>query len=208
MAAPALRGLLVDYGGVLTTNVFTSFTAFCTREGLPEDQVRTLFRTDAAARELLVGVEEGTLAEEVFEERLAALLGVRPLGLIKRMFSGAGPDEPMLAAVRAARRQGIRTGLISNSWGLSGYDRALLAELFDGVVISGEVGVRKPAKEIYVLGALAVDLDPTLCVYVDDLPGNLEPARDLGMTVLHHTDAEESIPTLERLLALPLTNGG
>ena len=71
------------------------------------------------------------------------------------MFAGAGPDEAMLAAVRRARAAGIRTGLISNSWGAATYDRALLAELFDGVVISGDVGVRKPTPEIYAMGARA-----------------------------------------------------
>ena len=86
----------------------------------------------------------------------------------------------MLDFVRAARGRGIRTGLISNSWGSQRYDRILLDELFDGIVISGEVGVRKPDPAIYVLGAAAIGLPPQECVYVDDLPGNLKPARALG----------------------------
>ena len=71
------------------------------------------------------------------------------------MFAGGGPDAAMQQAVRSARSAGIRTGLVSNSWGTSRYDRALLGELFDGVVISGEVGMRKPAPEIYERGARA-----------------------------------------------------
>jgi HAD superfamily hydrolase (TIGR01509 family) len=72
-------------------------------------------------------------------------------------------------------------------------------------VISGEVGIRKPAPEIYALGAEAIGLPPQECVFVDDLPGNLKPARELGMTTVHHRRAEETIPELERLLGVSLT---
>ncbi len=69
------------------------------------------------------------------------------------MFRGMKPSEPMVAAVGAARASGIRTGLVSNSWSTSHYDRALLAELFDAVVISAEVGLHKPQPEIYLLAS-------------------------------------------------------
>jgi epoxide hydrolase-like predicted phosphatase len=205
MSPDRRRGLLVDYGGVLTTDVFASFAAFCGREGLPKGRVKALFRSDPTARALLADLEVGTLTDAEFEERFAALLGVAQDGLITRMLGDAGPDTRMLAAVRTARRLGVRTGLISNSWGLAGYDRALLAELFDGVVISGEVGVRKPAPEIYLQGARAVGLKPQDCVYVDDLRGNLKPARELGMATVHHTGPEASIAELEDLLGVKLS---
>nr|BFE66399.1 HAD-IA family hydrolase [Dactylosporangium thailandense] len=199
------RGLLVDWGGVLTTDVFASFDAFCAREGLAPGTVRELFRTDPRARELLAGLEDGTLPEAGFEAGFAALLGpgIAAEGLIPRLMGEAGDDVAMLGFVRAAHDAGIRTGLISNSWGLDRYDRVLLAELFDGVVISAEVGLRKPAPEIYALGAEAVGLDPAECVYVDDLPGNLKPARALGMTTLHHRGAAATIEALRPLLGLP-----
>lgn len=200
-----LGGLLVDYGGVLTTDVFASFDAFCAAEGLAPGTVRELFRTDTRARDLLAGLEDGTIGDAAFEAGLAALLGPRvtAAGLIGRLMGGAGDDPAMLGFVRAARRAGIRTGLISNSWGVERYDRALLAELFDGVVISGEVGVRKPSPEIYAMGARAVGLPPQECVYVDDLPGNLKPARALGMTTLHHRSAADTIAAVRPLLGLP-----
>jgi putative hydrolase of the HAD superfamily len=110
----------------------------------------------------------------------------------------------MVRAVRAARSAGVRTGLISNSWGTHRYPRVLLSELFDGVVISGEVGIRKPTLRIYELGAQAIGLHPGACVFVDDLPFNLPPAQDLGMAVVHHTDADTTIAELERLLGTPL----
>ncbi|GGM59788.1 HAD family hydrolase [Dactylosporangium sucinum] len=197
------RGLLVDYGGVLTTDVFASFDAFCAREGLPAGTVRELFRTDATARTLLAGLEDGTLAAAEFERDFAALLGVAPEGLVERLMGGAAEDVAMLDFVRAARRRGVRTGLISNSWGVDRYDRALLDELFDGVVISGDVGLRKPSPEIYTLGARSVGLAPADCVYVDDLPGNLKPARALGMTTLHHRDTAATIAALRDLLGVP-----
>jgi len=201
-----VRGLLVDFGGVLTTDVFASFDTFCANEGLPAGTVKALFRTDPRARELLSGLEDGTLADADFERRFAELLGVAPDDLIERLLGHAGLDTAMLDAVRAARGHGIRTGLVSNSWGVDRYDRALLTELFDGVVISAEVGFRKPTPEIYALGARSVGLHPDACVYVDDLPGNLKPARELGMTTLHHRDAETTIAALTSLFGLPLAS--
>ena len=196
------RGLLVDYGGVLTTDVFASFDAFCAREGRPAGAVKELFRADPEARRLLAGLEDGTLPAPSFETGFAALLGVPADGLIGRLMADAGDDTAMLGFVRAARAAGVRTGLISNSWGVERYDRALLGELFDGVVISGEVGLRKPASEIYAMGAAAVGLPPSSCVYVDDLPGNFKPARALGMTTLHHVTAADTIAALRPLLGL------
>ena len=116
------------------------------------------FRHDPASRELLVGLEDGSLPEREFETRFAALLGVAPEKLIVRMFSGSALEPEMLQAVRRARGAGVRTGLISNSWGTSRYDRALLDELFDGTVISGEVGMRKPTPKIYPMGAERIGL--------------------------------------------------
>jgi putative hydrolase of the HAD superfamily len=203
--AGSVTGLLVDWGGVMTTNMFSSFRRFCEAENLDPNMVASAFRKDPAARELLISLEEGRVSETDFEVGLGQVLGLESAeGLIDRLFSGATLDEPMVAAVRAARRAGVHTGLISNSWGTTRYPRTLLAELFDGLVISGEVGVRKPAPRIYELGAQAIGADPTGCVFVDDLPFNLPPAQKLGMAVVHHTQAETTIAELERLLGMPL----
>jgi epoxide hydrolase-like predicted phosphatase len=204
MPATVYTGLLVDWGGVMTTNVFASFRAFCEEEGLSADEIGERFRTDRTSRELLIGLETGALAEAEFEQRFAQILGVSPDNLIERLFAGGLPDDLMHAAVRRARQAGIRTGLISNSWGTSRYDRGLLAELFDGVVISGEVGVRKPTPEIYERGARAIGVSPDACVFVDDLTFNLAPARDLGMATVHHVETEQTLDELERLLAVDL----
>jgi epoxide hydrolase-like predicted phosphatase len=199
------RGLLVDFGGVLTTDVFSSFQAFCEAEGLEPGAVRDRFRGDPAAQQLLFDLEEGKLTEEEFEPRFAALLEVSdPVSLIDRLFAGMRPDEEMLDAVAAAKRAGVRTGLISNSWGKGRYDRSRFPDLFHGTVISGEVGIRKPLPRIYELGAEAIGLAPAECVFVDDLPFNLKPAAELGMATVHHVSAEQTIPRLEELLGVSL----
>jgi epoxide hydrolase-like predicted phosphatase len=195
-------GLIVDYGGVLTTDVFASFRAFCEAEGLPPDTVRERFRGDPEARALLEGLETGELEVAEFEPRFAALLEVASERLIDRLFGGMAPDAAMIEGVREARRAGARTGLLSNSWGAAtGYDRALLDELFDAVVISSEVGLRKPDPAIYALAAERIGLEPRACVFVDDLPGNLRPARAIGMaTVVHRGDAAATLAEVRALL--------
>ena len=196
------RGLIVDYGGVLTTDVFASFRAFCEAEGLEPEAVRERFRSDPEARSLLAQLETGALTAAEFEPRFAALLEVESERLIGRLFGTMEPDTEMLDGVRAARRAGVRTALLSNSWGDAlAYDDALLEELFDAWVISTRVGLRKPDPAIYELAAERLGLAPAACVFVDDLPGNLKPARALGMaTVLHRGDAGATLAEVRALL--------
>jgi epoxide hydrolase-like predicted phosphatase len=198
------RGLLVDYGGVLTTSPFDSFADFCAQEGVPFEVLTRSLRSDPRCRQLLVGLETGRLADKEFESGLAAILGVPAPDLIVRMFAGSRPDSTMATAIRAVRQAGVRTALISNSWGTGGYDRPLLNELFDAVVISGEVGIRKPAPDIYALGAQRIDLPPEQCVFVDDLAFNLKPADELGMATIHHVTSERTVAELSRLLGVEL----
>jgi putative hydrolase of the HAD superfamily len=195
------RAVLFDWGGVMTGDLFGSFRAFCTAEGLDPDGLANLFRHDRDARALLIDFECGRLEEVDFEPRLAAALGVQAHdGLIDRLFAGSAIDEAMVEGVRALRERGVRTAMVSNSWGTRRYPRELLADLFDGVVISGEEGFRKPDPRMYELGAARVGAEPRECVFVDDLEFNLPPARELGMAVVHHVDAETTLAELERLV--------
>jgi phosphoglycolate phosphatase len=99
-----VKGLLVDFGGVLTTNVFDSFRAFCEREGLDPDTVKRLFREDPRALGELRKLEKGELTEEEFAERFGPIVGVEDTeGLVDRLFAGMEPDEAMIEAVRQAR---------------------------------------------------------------------------------------------------------
>lgn len=201
-------GLLVDWGGVLTTNLFDSFRDYCVRVEIDPQTLRGRFASDPEFRELLIALEKGELEETAFERRLAPLLGVESDGLIDGLFAGVQPDMPMVDAVRRARTGGVRTALISNSWGVHRYPHDLFGELFDGVVISGEEGMRKPSRRMYELGAERAGVPAGRCVYVDDLPFNLAPAQELGMATVHHTSAEQTIPELERLLGIELGASG
>jgi epoxide hydrolase-like predicted phosphatase len=197
-------GLLVDWGGVLTTNLFASFHAFCVASEIDPKSVMGRFRSDREARELLIALETGALQENEFESQFAALLEVEPDGLIDGLFAGVAPDTEMLDAVRIAHDAGVRTGLVSNSWGVHRYPHDLMSQIFHGVVISGEEGIRKPARRMYELGAERAGVPAESCVYVDDLPFNLTPAEELGMATVHHTSAETTLPALERLLGMSL----
>jgi putative hydrolase of the HAD superfamily len=204
-AGAALRtGLLIDWGGVLTSNLFHSFREFCERMEIDPQTLRDRFSADPSFRELLIELEKGVLEEGEFEQQLAPLLGVEPDGLIDGLFAGVQPDVAMVEAVRRARAGGVRTALVSNSWGVHRYPHDLFDELFDGVVISGVEGTRKPARRMYELGAERAGVAAGECVFVDDLPFNLTPAQELGMATVHHTSAGETIPELERLLGLEL----
>jgi putative hydrolase of the HAD superfamily len=198
--------LLVDFGGVLTTSVWDSFADFCRTKGLEEDAVKRLFREDPEAIANLRGLETGRLQEDEFEERFAKLLGLdEAVDLIDGMFGGMLPCEPMVAAVRAAGSRGVKTGLISNSWSTSHYDRDMLEELFDTAVISAEVGLHKPQPEIYRLAAERLVVPPAQCVFVDDLRENCEGAEAVGMTAILHRDPAETIERIEALFGISVT---
>jgi putative hydrolase of the HAD superfamily len=199
------RGLLIDWGGVLTTNLFASFHAYCLQAEIDPKTLMGRFRTDPAARELLIALETGAIDEVEFEQKFAALLGVDSDGLIDGLFAGVEPDAAMVEAVRRAHAAGIKTALVSNSWGVHRYPHDIFSELFDGVVISGEERIRKPARRMYELGAERAGVAPAECVFVDDLPFNLTPAEELGMATILHTDAASTVPELERLLGVVLT---
>jgi putative hydrolase of the HAD superfamily len=204
-ANPTAKGaLLVDFGGVLTTSIWSAFGEFCEREGLERDTVRELFRSDPGALATLRGLETGELSEAEFEPRFAHFLGLEDHeGLIGRLFAGLGPDEAMIAAVRASRAAGVPTGLISNSWGLGIYERAPV-DLFDATVISGDVGLHKPQPEIYELACERLGVAPADSVFVDDLRENVAGAEAVGMTGVLHRETSRTIARLEELLRIPL----
>jgi putative hydrolase of the HAD superfamily len=199
-----LAALVVDFGGVLTTNIWDAFGEFCANEGLDPGAVKELFRTEPEAMRLLRGLETGELDEAAFEPPFAKLLGLAESeGLIERLFGGLGPDEIMIEAVQKARAGGIRTGLISNSWGLGIYERAPV-DLFDETVISGDVGLHKPQPEIYELACDRLGVQPRECVFVDDLRENVDGAEAIGMTTILHRDSAATLLRLEELLGVEL----
>jgi epoxide hydrolase-like predicted phosphatase len=193
----ALDALLIDWGGVLTTSMMGSFDAFSAREGLPEHAVRHAFRDDPDARDALIELECGRIDIPVFEKRLAKALDVEPEGLATRLTAQVEPDRQMRDAVRDLHDRGIRTALVSNSWRAEDYD---VDDLFDAIVLSGELGTRKPDREIYVVALTRLGVSADRCVFVDDLGGNLKPAKALGMTTIRHERTSVTIAQLQRLL--------
>jgi putative hydrolase of the HAD superfamily len=201
------RGLLLDFGGVVTTDFFVSLGAYCERLGLPRDRFRDLVTADPVGRELYHHVERGELSQPEFERRIAPLLGVAPDGLVQGLLADLRPDPLMADAVAQARAAGIRAGVISNSWGTAPFDPYAgyrLNEQFDAVVISSDVGIRKPDPAIYLLAADKLGVIPEACVFVDDIANNLRPAQKVGMAVVHHVDPVSTIRELERLFGLVL----
>lgn len=203
----AHTGLLLDWGGVMTTNLFHAFGAFCSTEGVAPDLLREAFRHDAETRDALIAFEEGRMNDDLFASHLAKALGLpheRAEGLLDRMMAGATVEPDMVDMVRRARAAGIKTAMVSNSWGELRYPADLVAELFDATVISGREGFRKPDTRMYTLGAERIGLPPAACVFVDDLPFNLKPAAALGMATVLHGDPTGTIGRLEGLLGVPL----
>jgi epoxide hydrolase-like predicted phosphatase len=198
------EGLLIDWGGVLTTSLLASFNDYCVRTDIDPALLMERLSARSGARELLISLEKGEIDEPAFEQSVAVILEVDPDGLIDGLFAAVEPDLAMIEAVRLAHDAGIRTGLVSNSWGLQRYPHELLAEIFDGIVISAEEGIRKPSRRMYELGAERAGVAADRCIYVDDLAFNLVPAEKLGMTAVHHSSAATTIPELERLLEMSL----
>ena len=202
MSGRLFEAALFDFGGVLTTPVWDSFSSYCESEGLDPATIRNLFRSDPEALAELRGLETGELSEQEFEASFGARLGLKnPDGLIDSMFAGMRPLPEMTDAVRGLRGSGLRTGLVSNSWSVHHYDRELLAELFDETVISAEVGMHKPQPEIYLLAAERIGSAPGACLFIDDLRENCEGAEAVGMTAIRHRQPAETLARLDELLS-------
>ena len=207
---PEARGLLIDFGGVLTTSVTRSFRAVCTEMGLPPELAKEAFLEAYSSGHEGDGpvhkMEKGEISVEEFSAGLAQIMTERsgipvpPEDLVQKLFALMDLDEAMFAAVAGARRAGICTGLLSNSWGTENYPHHRFDELFDITVISGEVGIRKPDPAIFALASRRLGIEAGRCVFVDDLDKNIVAAEEAGMTGILHRNAETTIPQMAKLL--------
>ncbi len=215
-AEGSFRALLVDYGGVMTSSMGRVFAKFCLEAGVDPSVFKGLIEDAYGGGNpdgAMARLERGEIDLEEFERWMAATLSAgldEPLdwqGLKNRMNAGMDPDEAMVEAIRQARAAGIRTALVSNSWGGGAYQREHFPELYDQVVISGEVGARKPEPEpeIYLLTAERLGVPAGQCVFVDDLLQNVEGAQAVGMEGIVHRSAEFTVPRLEALFRVTLS---
>ncbi len=154
-------------------------------------------------------LERGECTVEEFELALASNLvtldggPVADQGLLTRMFAGSKPDSAMLEVFRRLHADGVPTGMLSNSWGPD-YPRELFADMFDAVVISAEVGMRKPEPRIFLHAAQLLGLDPAECVFIDDIQANVTAAEEMGFTGVLHTEAAATSSRLGELLGVIL----
>lgn len=214
----AVEAVVFDYGGVLTTPVRDSIAAWLEADGIdPQSFSRTLkawLSRDAPAGTPVHRLETGELSAAEFGSLLAAELvrhdgdPVVADGIVDRLFAGMRVEPVMFDLVADLRALGLRTGLLSNSWGNT-YARGRIAAVFDEVVISGEVGLRKPQPEIYRLVLDGLGVRPERTVFVDDAEPNLVGARQIGLRTLLHTDPAATRAHLAELVPglAPTTEG-
>jgi putative hydrolase of the HAD superfamily len=236
-----LRGIITDWGGVLTTPILTTVRSWIEADGIDWVSYRDTMRSwvaqayDSGAEDEpgnepgnepenkpgnkpenkhgpnpIHALERGECSGAEFEQILAARLlrvdgaGVAAEGLLRRMFAASLPVPAMYDTIRTLRAAGFSTALLSNSWGCDEYPRADFPGLFDTVVLSGEVGMRKPEKEIFLHAAETLGLAPAECVFIDDMEANVAAAQACGMTGVLHTETASTARALQDLLGVPL----
>ena len=205
------RALLLDYGGVLTLPVHDSFATFERALGVPPGGSFSLLRAASESDDggMIGALERGEIDVEEFDAHLHRLLAdagyevAEGTGLLEGLFAAMEPAGDLWTLADEVRAQGVRTGLLSNSWGMSAYPVEQLERSFDTLVISGEVGLRKPDPRIYELAAQRVGAAVERCVFVDDLRGNVAAAVAVGMHGIHHT-GDEAATRAAALAALDL----
>jgi putative hydrolase of the HAD superfamily len=211
-----IRGVIIDWGGVMTNPIFDTVDAWIRAENIDRDSYTAVMRAwvmDAygdGADNPIHALERGECTNEEFERRLAERLSHadgRPVdadGLLTRMFAATALETAMHDLVKALRRAGLRTALLSNSWGNGDYPRHLFPELFDVVVISAEVGMRKPEERIFRHTAELLGLEPQECVFIDDVEANILAAQAIGLEAVHHREPGPTVAWLSDRLGLPL----
>ena len=207
-----VEAVLFDMGGVIVSGPWEGFAAYERANGLPEGLIRRINSTDADSN-AWARMERGEIGLEEFAaafEAEAAALGHRVDGMA--VLDGLG-GELLPGVAEAVRRcsERLKTGLLTNNYApmASSERSAEMAEVmgwFDVVVESSVVGVRKPDPAFYAMACQALDVEPSGCVFLDDLGVNLKPARAMGMTTIKVVDAADALAELEAVVGFPLRN--
>lgn len=209
----AIEAIVSDFGGVLTTPLMRSFAAFQDTTGIPTEALgRAMGRiADQEGEHPLFELERGHITEEAFlaslRGELAADLGHEPeLHRFKEIyFDALDPNEPMIELMRGLRDRGFRMALLTNNvreWEPLWRTMLPVDEIFELVVDSAFVGMRKPEPEIYELtlerlGGPA----PESVVFIDDIEVNCDAARALGIHAVHYREAEQAIAEVEAAIS-------
>jgi putative hydrolase of the HAD superfamily len=208
---PEIEAVVSDFGGVLTTPLLTSFMAIQDEIGIsPENlgkAMRTITEEDGANP--LYALERGEMAEVDFLTRvtdgLEPLLGHRPeLHRFREVyFEALHPNPPMIELMRELKASGKRMAMLTNNvreWEPVWRPMLPVDEIFETVVDSGFVGVRKPEAPIYEMTLERLGLPAEACLFVDDLLPNCEGARAAGMSAVHFRDNEQAIAEIRALV--------
>lgn len=207
-----LDALVIDWGGVLTNDLMGVMAAWSDSEPFAADDFAEVLRrwfTEGAQPNPVQALERGELSGPEFEVELASALRessgheVQAEGLLARLFGMFEHAHDMTGLVRRAKVAGIRTALLSNSWD-NEYPDHLFDGMFDVVVISGDVGMRKPEPEIFLHTSELLGVPPARSVFVDDLSHNIEAAVALGYVAVHHTDYDTTAEELSALFGIDL----
>ncbi|MFE6150433.1 HAD family hydrolase [Streptomyces sp. NPDC057889] len=205
-----ISAALFDFGGVLTTSLIEAFETFGATLGVDPRLPLRLLAKDERSSALLVEHEEGRLGQREFEDGFAERLrahgaDIQGPGLLSLMQTGLRPDRAMLDLVAEVRNAGHRVGLLSNSLGDDCYAGFDLESMFDAVVISGEIGVRKPSRRAYAIACERLGTEPAETVMVDDLEHNIVAARRAGLAGILHREAATTAAELRALLHQDVT---
>jgi len=203
-----MQGLIVDWGGVLTMPIHTALRGWLTVSGVDQDHYGAVLRrwVEPPPGEIspVHQLERGEIALEEFEHLFSAALAaegstVEAQGLVGKMLADlAIYEDSMTSLVTRAHAHGVRTALLSNSWG-NDYDRSDWPAMFDVVVISGEVGMRKPERDIFDLALDRIGLPAGECVFIDDMAHNVAAATRVGLVGIVHRTFGETADELEAL---------
>ncbi|MCK1388712.1 HAD-IA family hydrolase [Bradyrhizobium sp. 21] len=210
----AIEAVIFDFGGVLTSSPFEAFARYETERGLPVDLIR---RTNAAnhLENAWAKFERAEVDIDAFdhlfaEESRALGAEVRGRDVLPLLQGDLRPE--MVEALKRIKAQ-FKTGCITNNLpanaigsmtGRSLYVAEVMV-LFDHVIESAKIGLRKPDPRIYQLMVETLKVDPNNCVYLDDLGVNLKPAREMGMTTIKVTSGAQAIAALETATGLKLS---
>jgi putative hydrolase of the HAD superfamily len=206
--------VISDFGGVLTTPLIQSFAAVQDETGVPFEELGNAMTRIAEedGHHPLFELETGKLTEADFLRKLGdvlePVLGHRPeLHRFREIyFDALHPNEPMIDLMREAKAGGYRMGMLTNNvreWEPLWRTMLPVDEIFEVVVDSGFVGLRKPDREIYDLTLERLGgPGPEECLFIDDTDVNCDAARDLGMSAVHYRDNDQAIREIRAVLAL------